>query len=90
MNLPKAIRQGQQQRLKQRLRQRSPLAQQAVQRLAVFVLHHDVGGVVVLEAILHLHQVWMLKTRQGLRFIHKPFEPPIETVLISRGFRVHA
>ena len=55
--------------------------QPVLQRLAGFVLHHHVGGVVGAEVAQHAHDAGMVKARQRAGFEQEALQPPVEGLL---------
>ena len=88
MNLPQPVHHWQEHPLQLRLGQRAVASQQGVERFAVLVVHHDVGGVVGLEAVAHPHHVRMLEAGQRPGLVQKPAQAPLEPLAVACRLRV--
>ena len=89
VHLAQPVRHRQHHPLQLRFRERAVALEQRVQRLAILVVHHDVGGVVGLEAVPHPHHVGMLEPRQRPRLVQKPAQAPLEALAVAGRLRVY-
>ena len=89
MHLAQPVRHRQHHPLQLRFRERAVAFKQRVQRLAILVVHHDVGGVVGLEAVPHPHHVGMFEPRQRPRLVQKPAQTPLEALAVADRLRVY-
>ena len=55
--------------------QRATTLEQAVEALALLILHHHIGGVIRFKNIVHAHDAGMFELGQGARFDNEAFEP---------------
>ena len=64
-------------------------SQQFIERLAVLVVHHDVGGIVGLEAVAYAHYVRMLEAGQRPSLVQKPAQAPLEALAVAGRLRMY-
>jgi len=63
--------------------------QPLVQRLAAFVLHDHVGGIVGAEIAEHAHDARMVETGERPAFEQEALQPPPERLGASSGMRTY-
>ena len=89
VNLAQPVRHRQKHPLQLRLGQGTVAIQQLVQRLAILVVHDDVGGAVGLEVVRHPHQVGVAEAGQRTRLIDETGQPPLEVLPVRGRLRMH-
>ena len=89
MDFAQTVDHGQQDALQLPLRERAVPLEQTVERLAVLVVHDDVGGAVGLEVVAHPDHVAVLEARQRPSLVEEAREAPLEVGAIDARLRVH-